>query len=80
MNLKAYREAHGITQERCAADLGLAHKGRVSELEREKDPKRPSVGLALAIEKWSGGQVPARELNPDVALVEEHLGRTGEAA
>jgi transcriptional regulator with XRE-family HTH domain len=62
MDLRAYRKSRGLSQLACAKELGLNSKGYVSEIETGSQP--PSTHLALKIQKWSNGQVPARSLLP----------------
>ncbi|MFC7378239.1 helix-turn-helix domain-containing protein [Brevundimonas sp. GCM10030266] len=67
MDIVALRKELGLSQEAFAAKVGLRSKGHVSDLERSQSA---SVRVALEIEKLSGGRIRARDLNPDVAMVE----------
>ena len=60
MDLKAFRESLGLSQDDLAGELGLAGKGRVSQIETGAVPA--TIKLALKIEAWSGGVVRATEL------------------
>ena len=62
MDLKAYREGRGLSQEECANALGLRSKSYISEIETGAKPA--SLKLALKIERWSGGSIRAAELCP----------------
>ena len=62
MDLRAYRKSRGLTQAACAQELELSSKSYISEIETGSQP--PSMDLALRIEKWSDGQVTARQLLP----------------
>jgi len=69
--IAALRKGLALSQEAFAARVGLASKGHVCNLEAGK--VRPSVRVALEVEKLSEGQLCAAELNPDIALVAQHL-------
>jgi transcriptional regulator with XRE-family HTH domain len=62
MDLRAYRKSRRLTQGACAEQLGLKSKSYVSGL--ETGAVKAPIDLALRIQGWSGGQVPARELVP----------------
>lgn len=62
MDLKTYREGRGLSQEACAAELGLRSKSYICEIETGAKPA--SLKLALKIERWSEGQIPAATLSP----------------
>lgn len=68
MDIADLRKDLGLSQEAFAACLGLKSKGHLSQIERGE--QTPSVRVALAIERISGGRVLAADLNPDVAMVE----------
>ena len=68
MDIPSLRKEMGLSQEAFAARVGLRSKGHVSDLERSGTA---SVRVALEIERLSAGRILARDLNPDVALVEE---------
>jgi transcriptional regulator with XRE-family HTH domain len=68
MDITALRKEIGLSQEQFAALLGLKSKGHVSNLERGE---RPSVRVALELERLSEGRLRAADLNPDVAMVEQ---------
>lgn len=76
LSISALRAELDLTQEAFAERVGLTSKGYVSELEKGG---RCSVKVALAIEALSSGRIPARSLNPDVALVEEARRQTPES-
>lgn len=77
MTITELRKDHlKLSLEAFAAELGLSSKGQVSEIERGA---RPSVRVALEIERLSEGAIDAATLNPDVARVRQADGR-GEAA
>lgn len=78
MDLAAYRQSQGLTQEQCASALGLAasSKGWISEIESGTRPA--SLRLALRIEKWSSGAVKAATISP--AAAELSLMKPGRAA
>lgn len=58
--LKAFRETRGLSQEAAASELGLRSKGYISSIESGTWPC--PLKLALQIEQWSGGVVPAEQL------------------
>lgn len=59
MNLAQHRKDRGLSLEQTAVALGLAptSKGWLSEIENGK--RDASLRLALKIERWSEGAVPA---------------------
>jgi transcriptional regulator with XRE-family HTH domain len=65
MDLASYRKSRGLSQHECALELGLRSKGYISGIESKK--LTAPLRLALTIERWSGGQVPAKDLNPTAA-------------
>lgn len=69
MDIAALRKDLGLSQEALAALVGLKSKGHLSQIERGE--QTPSVRVALAFERVSGGRVRAADLCPDVALVEQ---------
>lgn len=77
MKISDLREELGLSQEGFGNLLGLKSKSYVSEIE---NGARCSVKVALEIERLSKGRIPAASLNPDVGLVEQARGLTGEAA
>lgn len=74
MTLAEHRRALGITQGAAAEQLGLKSKGFFSRLESLEQP--PSLELALRIQAWSGGEVQAAELRPDLADLIADAART----
>ncbi|WP_337186719.1 helix-turn-helix transcriptional regulator [Phenylobacterium sp.] len=64
MDLATYRKHRRLSQRECARELGLTSKSYISQLETGK--VRFPVKLALRIQHWSGGAVPAVEICPDV--------------
>ena len=65
MKLAQARLRRGLTQAALAEELGLSSKGSVSAIETGAEP--PSLELALRIQQWSGGEVLAADLRPDLA-------------
>ena len=65
MDLESYRRSRGLTQEQVAQALGLRSKGYISDIEGRR--QRCSLRLALRIQQWSEGAVPAASLNTDAA-------------
>lgn len=63
MNIASYREANGLSLEAFGALVGKS-KGHIHEVE---NAMRCSAKLALAIEKATGGQVNAADLNDEIA-------------
>ena len=61
--LVTYRKSRGLTQEQAAKELGLSSKGYFCALERFEAPW--PLRLALQVEAWSEGQVPADQLVDD---------------
>ena len=72
MTIAQLRSDLGLTFAQFAARLGLASKGQAHALEHGGE--RPSVRVALELERLSGGRIRAADLNPDVALVEQARG------
>jgi transcriptional regulator with XRE-family HTH domain len=62
--VSALRAELGLTLEAFAERVG-SNKGRMSMIERGLE--RPSLPVALAIERISGGRIDAAALNDDVA-------------
>lgn len=69
MNLVEHRTSLGLSLEQCAIALGLSpsSKGWLSEIENGKRPA--SLRLALRIEAWSKGKVPASSVCPEIDAV-----------
>lgn len=65
MDLVSYRKSRGLTQDELAKGLGLRSKGYISAL--ESGTYRPSLQLALRIERFTEGLVSASSLRPDAA-------------
>ena len=63
MDLGSFRAERRLTLEQAALELGLSSKGYLADLERGRQswPLR----LALRVEAWSGGEVPADQLVDD---------------
>lgn len=57
MDLKAFRESRGLSQQATATQLGLKSKSYLSML--ETGAAAATFAVALRIEAWSEGQVPA---------------------
>jgi DNA-binding XRE family transcriptional regulator len=70
MEIAALRKELGLSQEAFAPLIGLGSKSHVCALE---NGVKPSVRVALAIERVSGGRISAADLNEDVALVRAAL-------
>lgn len=68
MTFAQHRSARGLTLEQCAVELGLSasSKGWLSEIESGK--REASLRLALRIERWSNGKVPASSVCSDAAI------------
>jgi transcriptional regulator with XRE-family HTH domain len=60
MDLSAYRKLRGLSLEQVALELGLRSKGYFSRI--ESGAISTPLRLALQIEEWSNGQVPAAGL------------------
>lgn len=67
MNIRELRAELGMSLEAFANAVGLKSKGQMLMIERGL---KPSVRVALGIEKLSGGRIKASSLNEAVALVE----------
>jgi transcriptional regulator with XRE-family HTH domain len=83
MTIAELRAKKGMTLEAFANWLDLASKGYISDMEKAQKEKRRticSVKLALKLEELSGGDIKASDLNPDIGLVEQARGFSGEAA
>ena len=65
MKLSTLRTELGLSQEELAAALGLKSKSIICEIERGSRPA--SLLVALKIEKWSEGKIPAASLNAGAA-------------
>lgn len=77
MTILELRSELGLSLEAFAKAVGLSSKGYAHAL--EQGTETCSVRVALEIERLSGGRIPARSLNADVALVETARG-VGEGA
>lgn len=62
MDLAAYRQLRGLSQEDCARELGLRSKGYISDI--ETGAQSAGVRLSLKIEAWSNGLVKAATVCP----------------
>ncbi len=58
MSLAQYRAHRGVSLEQAALEIGLSRKSR-GHLSRIENGAPASIGLALRIEGWSNGVVPA---------------------
>lgn len=78
MDLRAFRESHGLSLAKLALMLGLKSKGHLSDVENGR--ASPSIRVALQIEAWSGGAVRAVDLlaREDAALLEAAHERAGQ--
>ena len=65
MDLAAHRESRGLSQGAAARELGLRSKSYISGI--ESGSLKAPLELALQIQKWSGGEVRAADLRPDLA-------------
>ena len=75
MDLKAFRDSRGLSQQAAATELGLKSKSYLSML--EAGVVRATLRAALRIETWSGGTVRAVDLlNPeDAQLLSQVISR-----
>ena len=64
MQLAEHRKGRGLTVEAAAEELGLKSKGYLSAIE---NGRQAPLELALRIQRWSGGEVRAADLRPDLA-------------
>lgn len=69
MDFATHRTSLGLSLEECAVALGLSpkSKGWLSEIENGR--RSASLRLALKIETWSKGKVPAASVCPEMASV-----------
>lgn len=67
MNIRELRAELGMSLEAFANAVGLKSKGQMLMIERGL---KPSVRVALEIEKLSGGRIKAASLNEDIALID----------
>ena len=65
MELESFRKSRGLSQAELAREFGLRSKGYISDIEGKR--QRCSLHLALRIERFSEGLVPAATLCPDAA-------------
>ncbi|MBO9710695.1 MAG: helix-turn-helix transcriptional regulator [Caulobacter sp.] len=70
MRLAEYRKSLGQTQKQVATALGLKSKGLISMIEAGVRPA--SLRLALKIERWSQGKVPASEISAEAKALLDH--------
>jgi len=70
--LTEYRNQRGISQQQLADALGIRSKGHISNIESGFEPA--GMRLALQIEAWSDGAVPADSLlsEDDAKLLANH--------
>lgn len=68
MTIAELRSEMNLSLEAFAAEVGLKSKGQMQLIEKGA---KPSVAVALRIEKLSGGRILASALNPTVAMIEE---------
>lgn len=80
MALTDHRKALGLTLAQTAAELGLSEKsvGWLSDIENGK--RDASLRLALRIEAWSAGKVPAWSVSKELAAHRERLSANGDDA
>jgi len=71
MTIAELRKEMGLSLEAFAALLGLKSKGYASDLENETKGTKPSVAVALELERLSGGRIDAAEINEDVRRVRD---------
>lgn len=69
MEIGSLRKELNLSLEGFAELLGLRSKGHAHDI--ESGVTRPSVRVALEIERLSDGRIDAAGLNPDVALVRQ---------
>ncbi|WP_409514755.1 helix-turn-helix domain-containing protein [Brevundimonas sp.] len=69
MDLATHRNTLGLSLEECAVALGLSptSKGWLSEIENGR--RSASLRLALRIETWSKGKVPAASVCPEIEAI-----------
>ena len=78
MNLAELRKLRGWSQQQLADELGIRSKGHVSNI--ESGAETAGLRLALQIEAWSNGEVPAASLlSPDDADLLAHHRRLSAA-
>ncbi|AJP72284.1 helix-turn-helix domain-containing protein [Sphingomonas hengshuiensis] len=65
--IRSIRDERGQSLDELAAAIGVGSRGYMSRIENGKVQCSPRI--ALAIEQWSGGRIPAEQLSADVALV-----------
>ncbi|WP_409514445.1 helix-turn-helix domain-containing protein [Brevundimonas sp.] len=68
MDIQSLRQELGLSLGAFAAQLGLKSRGQASSL--ESGARKPSIRVALEIERLAGGRIKAADLNPDIALIE----------
>ena len=75
-SLRQYRESRGLTLDQMASSLGKKGRGYFSGIETG-DVDAP-IRLALRIQEWSGGAVPAESLvsAEDAQLLRRHAAAT----
>jgi transcriptional regulator with XRE-family HTH domain len=75
MDLKTYRERLGLTQQQVAQALALTGKSYISQL--ETGALEWPFRLALQVEEWSEGEVPALALleDDDARLLQRAIDR-----
>ena len=79
MELGAYRRSRGTTLEQLAEVLDL-RPGSAGHLSRIENGSEATIPLALKIEAWSNGEVPAASLlSPDDAELLAHHRRLSTA-
>lgn len=79
MALVNWRKSRGWTQADLARELGLSSKGQISGF--ETGALAPATDVAIAIDRLSAGEVPVRELRPDLHDVRVlHPDQTGALA
>lgn len=62
--LAQFRMKRGLSQQQVADAVGLSSRGQVSDIERGHE--RASADIAIAIDRLTAGEVPVRELRPDL--------------
>ena len=67
MDLRTYRKSLGLSQEQCARELGVRSKSYICGIETTR--RDASLRLALKIEQWSGGKVPASAVSNEAAQI-----------
>lgn len=74
-SIATIRREKGQTLDDFGDAVGITSKSHASMIERGS--RQAPVEIALAIESWSDGRIPARTLNDNIALIERARGLDG---